>query len=163
MNALEKTRTTDRIAATNGFNIKKIVVAVDLSPHSTKTAAYAAEFAKNVGAAVTLLHVLSPEPSKEFASEQLYERYEQGRRLVGWKLIELVEKIRQTGVKCDHDFRVGDPAEQIARSAQDLHADLIITATHHPGFLGRLFGMDQAPRILHRASCPILVYHEGSE
>jgi nucleotide-binding universal stress UspA family protein len=163
MNVLEETRSTNRIVATNGFNIKRIIVAVDLSPHSAKTAAYAAEFAKNVGASVTLLHVFPPEPSTEFASEQLYESYEQGRRLVGWKLIELVEKIRQTGVKCDHDFRVGDPAEQIARSAQDLNADLIITATHHPGFLGRLFGMDQAPRILHRASCPVLVYHEGNE
>ena len=163
MKVVEKARSTNRIAATNGFNIKKIVVAVDLSPHSAKTAAYAAEFAKNVGAAVTLLHIFPPEPSAEFASEQLYESYEKGRRLLGWKLIELVETIRRTGVKCDHDFRVGDPAEQIVRSAQDLHADLIITAAHHPGFLGRLFGRDQAPRILHRASCPVLVYHEGNE
>jgi nucleotide-binding universal stress UspA family protein len=163
MNVLEKTRTTKRIAAANVFSIKRIIVAVDLSPHSSKTAAYAAEFAKNVGADVTLLHVFPPESCTEFASEQLYESYEQGRRLVGWKLIELVETIRQTGVKCDHDFRVGDPAEEIARSAQDLHADLIITAAHHPGFLGRFFGMDQAPRILHRAGCPVLVYHEGNE
>ena len=163
MSVLEKKPSTKRMVVTNGFNIKRIIVAVDLSPHSAKTAAYAAEFAKNVGAAVTLLHVFPPEPSVEFASEQLYESYEQGRRLVAWKLIELVEQVRQTGVKCDHDFRVGDPAEQIARSAQDLHADLIIIAAHHPGFLGRLFGLDQAPRILHRASCPVLVYHEGNE
>ena len=163
MNVLEKKPSTKRMVVTNGFNIKRIIVAVDLSPHSSKTAAYAAEFAKNVGAAVTLLHVFPPEPSVEFASEQLYESYEQGRRLVAWKLIELVEQVRQTGVKCDHDFRVGDPAEQVTLAAKALPADLIITGTHYPGFLGRLFGMDQAPRILHRAGCPVLVYHEGNE
>ena len=163
MKVLEKTRRTNRIAATNGFNIKRIIVAVDLSPHSEKTAAYAAEFAKNVGAAVTLLHVFPPEPSSEFGTEQLYKTYETGRRLKVQKLIELVEQVRQAGVKCDHDFRVGDPAEQVIQAAQVMGADLIITAAHHPGFLGRLFGLDQAPRILHRASCPVLVYHEGSE
>ena len=163
MNVLETRKISHRIAPTNGFNIKRIIVAVDLSPHSEKTADYAAGFAKGIGASITLLHVFPPEPSVEFASEQLYESYEQGRRLVGWKLIELAEKIRQIGVKCDHQFRVGDPAEQVAQSAQDLHADLIVTATHHPGFLGRLLAMDQAPRILHRASCPVLVYHEGNE
>lgn len=163
MKVLEKTRRTNRIAATNGFNIKRIIVAVDLSPHSEKTAAYAAEFAKNVGAAVTLLHVFPPEPSSEFGTEQLYKTYENGRRLEVQKLIELVEQVRQTGVKCDHDFRVGDPAEQVTQAAQITDADLIITAAHHPGFLGRFFGLDQAPRILHRASCPVLIYHEGSE
>jgi hypothetical protein len=29
-----------------------------------------------------------------------------------------------------------------------LEADLISTASYHPGFLGRLFGLEQAPRIL---------------
>jgi nucleotide-binding universal stress UspA family protein len=159
MNDLKKKPNANRVVVTNGSHTKRIIVAVDLSSHSAKTAAYAAEFAKNVGAAVTLLHVFPPEPSVEFASEQLYESYEQGRRLVAWKLIELVEQVRQTGVKCDHDFRVGDAAEEVARAAQDLHADLIITASHHPGLLRRLLGIDQAPRILHKAHCPVLIYH----
>jgi nucleotide-binding universal stress UspA family protein len=60
-------------------------------------------------------------------------------------------------------FRKGDPAEQVALLAQDLDADLIITASHNPGFLTRLFGWDQAPRILQRAHCPVLVYHEAVE
>lgn len=79
------------------------------------------------------------------------------------KLTKLIENLRKTGVKCDDDLRFGDPAEQVTLAAQTLNADLIITACHHPGFLGRLFGLDQAPRILHRSSCPVLVYHEGAE
>jgi nucleotide-binding universal stress UspA family protein len=163
MKVLEETRGVDRIAATNGIEITKIIVAVDLSPHSEKTATYGAEFAKKIGASVTLVHVFPPEPHPEFASEGFYESLERGRRLMVGKLTKLVEQVRATGIKCDYDFRIGDPAEEVTRAAQELHADLIISATHHPGWLGRFFGLDQAPRILHRAGCPILVYHDGNE
>jgi universal stress protein A len=163
MKVLEKTKIEKRSVSDSGFNIAKILVAVDLTPHSEKTAAYAAEFAKSVGASVTLLHVSPPEPNVEFTSERVFESFERGRRLMAQRLTKLIEQVRQIGVKCDHDFRVGDPAEQVTLAAETLHADLIITGTHYPGFLGRLFGMDQAPRILHRAGCPVLVYHEGNE
>ena len=163
MKVLEETRSVDRIAATNGIEIKKIIVAVDLSPHSEKTAIYGAEFAKKVDASITLVHVLPPEPTPEFASEGFYESLERGRRLMVGKLTKLVEQVRATGVKCDYDFRIGDPAEEVTRAARESRADLIISATHHPGLLGRFFGLDQAPRILHRAGCPVLVYHEGNE
>jgi len=141
----------------------KVLVAVDLTPHSEKTAAYGAEFAKSVGASVTLLHVFPPEPNVEFTSERFFESFERSRRLMAQRLTKLIDQIRETGVECDGDFRVGDPAEKIVESARDLHADLIVTGAHHPGFLGRLFGLDQPPRILHRAGCPVLVYHEGNE
>jgi nucleotide-binding universal stress UspA family protein len=163
MKVLEVERGANDNASISNFDIKRIIVAVDLSPHSERTAAYAAEFARNIGASVILLHVFPPEPSVEFGSDRLYEIFERNRRLMVGKLTKLAEQVRQTGVRCDYGLRLGDPAEQITRTAQDLHADLVIVAAHHPGFLGRFFGLDQAPRVLHRASCPVLVYHEGSE
>jgi nucleotide-binding universal stress UspA family protein len=164
MNTLEETKASANQSVNNDpFNITRILVAVDLTPHSEKTAAYGAEFAKSVGASVTLLHVFPPEPDDEFTSECVFESFERSRRLMAQRLTKLIEQVRETGVKCDEDFRVGDPAEQVTTAAKDLHADLIITGAHHPGFLGRLFGLDQAPRVLHRAGCPVLVYHEGNE
>lgn len=163
MNVLGKKESVNGSTSMDLFDIKKIIVAVDLSPHSEKTATYAASFAKNVGASITLLHIFPPEPSEEFASEGVYQSFEQGRWLLAQKLVDLADQIRRTGVKCEYDFQVGDPAEEVARSAKDLQADLVITAAHHPGFLGRLLGMDQASRILHRAGCPVLIYHEGNE
>jgi nucleotide-binding universal stress UspA family protein len=164
---LDKTVTTeetsDKQDLLNDLPIKKIVAAVDLSPHSEKTAAYAAGFARSFGASLILAHILAPEPITEFTTPQVHERFEEERRQTEQKLQSLVENIRETYADCKMELRIGDPAEQVTLVALDKNADLIITASHHPGFLGRLFGLDQAPRILHRARCPVLVYHEEVE
>jgi nucleotide-binding universal stress UspA family protein len=145
------------------LNIRSIVVAVVLSPHSEKTAAYAAEFAKTFGASMTLVHAFAPERVTEFTTQEVHEGYVEEGHATERELEKLADTIRKTYPDCHAEFRVGDPAEQVCLIAQDLSADLIITASHHPGFLGRLFGVDQAPRILHRAHCPVLVYHEQNE
>lgn len=145
------------------LNMKRIVVAVDLSTHSKKTATYAAQFAKSFGASLTLVHAFAPERITEFTTEEVHERYEVDMRDTERDLDKLAAAVRETYPDCDSEFRVGDPAEEVNLIAKDLHADLIITASHHPGFLSRLFDTDQAPRILHRAQCPVLVYHEGNE
>jgi len=160
-NVQEQSVTNARRPSRDDLNIKRIVVAVDLSPHSERTAAYAADFAKAFGASITLAHVFDTEPVRTLNANETPA--EEERHNTERKLGELVEKIRQTHENCDMRFRNGDPAEQITALAQDLGADLIITASHHPRFLSRLFGWDQAPRILHRARCPVLVYHEGIE
>jgi nucleotide-binding universal stress UspA family protein len=155
---LRRTETESEELGTTNLNIRKIVVAIDLMPRSEKTTAYATEFAKRLGAALTVLHVFTPEPVTEFTSEQAHEAFEEGRRRTLAKLAKLIESFRRSGVECNDDFRVGDPAEEIVLAAHAIDADLIITASHHPGFLGRALGWDQAPRIFHRASCPVLVY-----
>jgi nucleotide-binding universal stress UspA family protein len=155
---LEKTENTAQ-----NFDIRKIVVAVDLSKHSEMTAAYAAEFAKSFGASITLVHAFAPERITEFTTAEVHELYEEELKATERDLGKLANAVRKTYPDCDFEFRVGDPAEQVTLVAKDLDADLIITASHHPGFLGRLFGIDQAPRILHRTQCPVLVYHEGKD
>lgn len=147
----------------NTLNMKRIVVAVDLSTHSQKTASYAAEFAKSFGASITLVHAFAPERITEFTTEEVHQRFAADMRDTERDLDKLAAAVRETHPYCYTEFRVGDPAEEVNLIAKALNADLIITASHHPGFLGRLFGADQAPRILHRAQCPVLVYHEGNE
>lgn len=148
---------------TNDLNIREIVVAVDLSSHSEKTAAYAAKFAKSYGASITLVHAFAPERITEFTTQEVHEGYEEEKRATEHELRKLAGRVQETYSDCGFEFRVGDPAEEVTLIAKDLNADLIITASHHPHFLSRLFGLDQAPRILHRAQCPVLVYHEERE
>ena len=142
------------------LNLRRIVVAVDLSSHSEKTAAYAAQFAKSFGASLTFVHAFTPERIIEFTTQEVHEGYEEDKQATARELHKFVDNVRKTYPDCDAEFRVGDPAEEVNLIAKDLQADLIITASHHPGFLSRLFGIDQAPRILHRAHCPVLVFNE---
>ena len=157
----EKSERNTQTLGKDDLEIKRILVAVDLSPHSERTATYAVNFAKSFGASISLAHILAVEPVRTVNANETPA--EEKRHNAERKLGELVEKIRRTYPHCDMWFRTGDPTEQITILAQELDADLIITASHHPGFLTRLFGWDQAPRILHRAHCPVLVYHEGIE
>lgn len=142
------------------LNIKKILVAVDLSPHSEQTAAYAAEFAARFGASVTLIHVSSPKETAELTGVKDC-RFDNTVIAPEKKLEDLAKKIRKIYPTCSAHLFVGDPAEKVVMMAEMLRADLILTGSRHPRFLGQLLG-DQPSRIVHRAPCPVLVYHDGN-
>jgi len=148
---------------TNGLvTIRRILVAVDLSEHSEATASYAAAIAKSFGARLTIVHVYEPVLLCEYASETTYTVLEKEREDLQDLLDRLTEKIQTTGVTCGSAFLIGAPAEQISTLAHDIDADLIVTASHHPTFLGRVFKLDKATLILHQAPCPVLICHDVS-
>jgi nucleotide-binding universal stress UspA family protein len=140
-------------------SIRRILVAVDLSARSEATASYAAVIAKSFDACLTIVHVYEPVPLCEYASETTYTVLEREREDLQELLDRLTEKIRTTGVICESAFLIGAPAEQISTLAHDIDADLIVTASHHSTFLGRVFNLDKATLILHRAPCPVLICH----
>ncbi|HEY0790714.1 MAG TPA: universal stress protein [Chthoniobacterales bacterium] len=134
-------------------SLKRIVTAVDLTPHSATTARYAADFARSVGASLVLVHVY-PDPNGPGVKAD-----ERNRQAAERALADLTAMLRENGHACESAFLVGEPAAQVAAVAGNLDADLIVTASHHPSVLGQLFNRDQAPRIIHRAPCSVLVYH----
>jgi universal stress protein A len=157
MKTLEAERRTPEL-----ISIKKILVAVDLSEQSEATASYAAEIAKCFGASLTLVHVHDPVPLYEYASETsctvLDEQREELQRLLG----KLAQQVRKPGLVCRSIFLDGNPAEQVSTLASDIDADLIITGSRPSTFLGSLFSQHKAPQIVHRAPCPVLVYHQSN-
>jgi nucleotide-binding universal stress UspA family protein len=75
-------------------------------------------------------------------------------------LKQLTRKLQTSSLICTSAFLVGAPAEQISALAREIDADLIVTASHHPTFRGRLSHMDKARLIMHPALCPVLIYHQ---
>jgi nucleotide-binding universal stress UspA family protein len=136
------------------------LVAVALSEQSEATVAYAAELAKCFGAALTLVHVLNPVPLYEYASKTTCTVLDVQREDLEKLLGELTQEVRKLGVVCRSVFLDGDPAEQISALASDIDADLIVTGSRPSTFLGSLFSQHKAPQIMHRAHCPVLVYHQ---
>jgi nucleotide-binding universal stress UspA family protein len=148
---------TNEMIANNLMPIRRVLVAVDLSDRSVSTALYAAETARRFDACLTIVHVYEPVPLCEYACETTLTVLEQERDDLQKLLDQLTRKIRATGVICTPVFLVGEPAERISALAREIDADLIVTASHHPSFLGRLFKLDKATLILHRAPCPVLI------
>src|SRR4029077_4671319 len=103
---------------------------------------------------LVLAHVYEPIQMNEFITEEGLRVQEHGQQAMQQALTNLTKTLRETYPACTEKFIVGEPAEQVALAARELDADLIITASHHPSFLGQLFGLDQAPKIIHRAPCP---------
>jgi nucleotide-binding universal stress UspA family protein len=142
------------------LSIGKVLVAVNLSDRSEATTIYAAEMAKIFDASLTVGYVYQPVPLCEYASETTFTVLEEQRRDLQRMLKVLTQKAQKSGVICESFFLVGEPAEQISILAREMGADLLITASHHPAFLGRIFNLDKAPPVKHWAPRPVLIYHE---
>jgi nucleotide-binding universal stress UspA family protein len=141
--------------------IKTILVAVDLSSQSERTVAYAVSIARQFGASLKLIHVYTPPTSTESGAQDMYSFLEKDREDVERRLAALADRVRGNYSKCQYHLRAGDPSEQVANAANIMGADLIVTACHHHTVLGRLLNLDQAPKIVHRAACPVLVWQEN--
>jgi nucleotide-binding universal stress UspA family protein len=162
---MENTSTTleKQSQQVNGLPIKQIVVAVDLTARSEKTVAYAIEIARTFGARIHLTYVQALESITEYAAKGGNENLEKKRHDPVQELTDLNKRIRRIYPNCGADFHVGNCADEVSRLARNLDADLIITASHHPSYLTRLLNLDQASKIMQRATCPVLVYHDRND
>jgi universal stress protein A len=161
---VKKMRSFRAEASDNGsFSIEKVLVAVNLSDHSEATASYAAEIALFFQASLTIVYVYRIVPVCEYASETTFTVLEDQRRDLQRMLNILTQKVQNRGVNCESAFLVGEPTEQISILARDMGADLLVTASRQPTFLGGILNLDKAPPIKNQAPCPVLIYHEKSE
>ena len=133
------TELTERAASPKTFSVK---VALDLSPHSEATAEYALGVAKTLGACVSPR--LRTHTNKRVHNRGSFRVLDHEQQAVQEKLTNLAKALGKSYPACTERFIIGEPASEVVLAARELDADLIITASHHPSFLGRLFGLDQA-------------------
>ncbi len=146
--------------ATSFLPLKQILVPVDFSEYSEKAVKYAAKFAEQFGANVTLLHVIQPvvypadfgypptvvDTLDETVRQQIDERL----RLVAGRFSLAARTL----------LRVGQPYLEITATAKELDIDLIIITTHgHTGLKHVLLG-STAERVVRHAPCPVLTLRE---
>jgi nucleotide-binding universal stress UspA family protein len=92
-----------------------------------------------------IVHVYEPVPLCEYASETNFTVLEEEREDLQKLLSQLTRKIQTSGVMCTSASLMGEPAERISAFAREMDADLIVTASHHPTFFGRLFTWTKQP------------------
>jgi nucleotide-binding universal stress UspA family protein len=138
--------------------IRRIVAAVDLTARSSATAEYAVKIAKSFGASLKIVYVHPTETMFNFITNGGYDLIDAEQQHRRHALISLADAAAKEYPFCSSTFLVGEPAEEVVKYAQEIDADLVIVASHHPNLLASLLHLDQAPKMFHRATCPVLVY-----
>jgi nucleotide-binding universal stress UspA family protein len=135
-----------------------LLVPLDFSELAGEALGPAVELAKSLGARMTLLHVVPP-PSYAYAEGYAYvidlpeQQLEEGSRM----LDEQAERLRADGLDVQTEALIGYPSAQVAESAAEKGADLIVMATHGRGGLARLVLGSVATGTVQRAAVPVLL------
>ena len=107
---------------------------------------------------IHLLHVHPPIPigrvQAHIGKETLHEYYREESQVYLTPVqarLDAAERFHTTHI------HVGQPAEVISKMAGDLQCDLIIMGAHGRGALANMVMGSVASRVLHLASCPVLL------
>lgn len=143
------------------LQLKHILVPVDFSECSRKALDYAASFARQFNADVTMLHVVVAVPLPPqmlvFEAETLNAKYHEqaAKQLSEWRK----EIAPRATVKAT--VRGGTAAHQeIITAAHECNCDLIVIGSHGRTGLARILTGSTAERVVRHAPCPVLVVRE---
>jgi len=139
---------------------KKILFCTDFSENSEPARQCALEYAKAFGAAVSIVHVIATWPVHAYKDKLPVDELGAVHCLKGPVLVDLENLSRQfTEVLGDVTtcVRIGSPAQEIVRYANEESVDLIVMGTHGwTGFVHAMLG-SVAEAVTRTANCPILI------
>lgn len=151
------------IAAPALLALKSILVPVDFFEPSKEALAYAGAFARKFGAELILLHVVEPIPfSGDYGYGEVHGLRPNERLIKRSK--KRLESLRRRQIHnllgCTAMVRSGKAVDEIPKAAKELHANLIILATHdHEG--GDQAVLDStAERVIRDTMCPVLIVRQ---
>jgi nucleotide-binding universal stress UspA family protein len=130
-------------------NLRRMLCAIDLGPHTLRVVEWAAWLAREFGAELTLIHAIVPEPELRDEPEtrwrsELSEEAEE----------EILTLQRDLGVEAEVLLEAGEPAKVVCSAAARLGADvLVIGRGSTSGRFGRLRA--SAYSIIRQSPCPV--------
>ena len=144
------------------FRIKSILVPLDFSPSSKRSLDYAVSLARQFKAKLTLLHVVEPIATPDFAAS--FPLMMEDDKLMAAAKNELEHAVKAAlvprGLVEKILVRFGRSFHEIAEAARTRKADLIIISTHgYTGLKHALLG-STTERVVRHAPCPVLVVRQ---
>jgi len=138
--------------------IKRIVVAADGSPASSRGLEQVADLAPRIGAKVVVVYVRHPPATALMAPGladstmvQTLDDQEAGVRQ------EAVRALGGTGVDWEMVVRAGSPGEEIVQVADESGADLVVVGSNRHSSLHNLFLGSTAAYLAAHSQAPVLV------
>ena len=138
-------------------SIRRILVAVDLSKHSTAALDWAIAFAREIGAEIELVHCYEISPLVSAYGERFPDTYDAAlRRAAGSGLSDQAHRVAAAGVRVREHLVKGDPSQEILECARQVGAELIAIGTRGASGLEHLLLGSVAERVIRRAPCPVV-------
>ncbi len=136
---------------------KRILVPLDFSAASLRSARFARQWAALFDAEIWLLHVVDPSVTQaKFSGPGGVPQYTAGDARD--ELKQLAKNAFPSPLKVKTAVRRGEAYEQIIATARAEHADIIIIATHgHTPVLKHILLGSTAERVARQATCPVLI------
>lgn len=137
---------------------KRILLAYDGSPEYRAALRQGAELAQFVGAEVYLLAVILSSTSLPMAdgvnpSDIVDEEHREAEAF----LKEGIEKLRQRGITADGRLGFRDPVDEIAMTAREVGADLIVVGHRRRNTIERWWRRSTSKSLLTVSPCDVLV------
>jgi nucleotide-binding universal stress UspA family protein len=136
--------------------MKRILCATDFSDHSSYALPYAVSLAQVFESKLQICHVIDLPPAGIYGEAVLYTE-EQEERIKRYARKEIGGLIGEQTVPWESLIVHGRAAEEIARIAQEVRADLVIAGTHGRSTLSRLLLGSVTERLMRTLPCPLLV------
>ena len=145
-------------AKTFPSQVRSILVPIDFSAPAEKALDYAVGLANQFGAKLTLLNVVEPVATPDFASYPLMMENDKVVANAKKHLEQLCTKAHIDEARVEKTLvRNGVPYREITDAARTLKADLIVISTHGYSGLAHVFMGSTAERVVRHAECPVLV------
>jgi nucleotide-binding universal stress UspA family protein len=137
------------------LRLRRILVPIDFGERTAEALRYAAAYAREYKAVVTLLHVVKPGDwkARRGVSHLAEDPTEIGER----QLRKLVDVIWGDEIATDIIVATGKAHEQIVNEAKETKADMIIIASYGPVGAWGLIRRGTATWVVRHAPCPVLV------
>jgi nucleotide-binding universal stress UspA family protein len=137
---------------------KNILIAVDGSQYSNKALACAANMAQTYRATLWLVHVFA-HPSDLLGYDDFEKLYAK-RKHAGQSVLDAAKEILgESDLTVREDLCEGPEAESILNCAKNIQADLVVMGTRGMGALKGLLLGSISRKVIHYASCPVMVVH----
>jgi nucleotide-binding universal stress UspA family protein len=141
--------------------IKRIVLALDGSPESSRALPIAEELAKAVGAAITVVHVREMMLVPEVGGRTRHIDEDEITGVVSQQVADLVNSGIDAELQIVASTYRGGPAHDIVGVAKEVKADLIVAGARGYGMVAGLLVGSVAHRLPYVSSCPVLIVPPG--
>ena len=137
---------------------KRILLAYDGSPEYRSGLRQGADLAQFVGSEVHLLAIITPSTSLPIAGGvNPSDLVDEEQKEIQAILEEGVARLQKRGIKAEGRVGFRDPVDEIAATARDINADLIVVGHRRRGAFQSWWRKSMSKSLLSVAPCSVLV------